>query len=99
MPGSLIPIGKLKERLIKLLRKKYESPNQLSSQNKRRVLKINQKIQLMKATCERKLMDMAEINNIMNNWKLMSCGNECKENTIAEPIDLEEAMEDSLGEC
>jgi hypothetical protein len=97
MLGSLIPIGKLKERLVKLLRKKYESPNRLSSQNKRIVLKINQKIQLMKTTCENRLMDMAKINSIMNSWKLMSYRNEYKENTIAKPIDIEEAMEDSLG--
>ena len=43
-------------------------------------------------------MDMAKINNIMNSWKLMNCENECKENTIEEPIDIEEAMEGSLGE-
>jgi hypothetical protein len=98
MPGTLIPIGKLKERLVKLLRKKYESPNRLSSQNKRIVLKINQKIQLVEATCRRRQMDMAKIKSIINNWELMSCVNECKENTIIEPIDIEAAVEDSLGE-
>jgi hypothetical protein len=54
MPGTLISIEELKKKLIKLLRRKYEESNRLGIQSKRAMLKINYKIQLVKATCRRR---------------------------------------------
>jgi hypothetical protein len=98
MPRSLIPIGKLKERLMKLLRKKYESPNRPGEQRRRNILKISNKIRLVKETCKRRNMNMVEINYIINSWDLISTSGPSEETEVAEPIGLEEAIADTLGE-
>jgi hypothetical protein len=97
MPGKLIPIEELKKKLIKLLKRKYEEPNRVGIQSKRPMWKINNKIQLLKATCRRRYADMAEIESIIKNWELMCYNCECQENIVAEPIGIDEAIEDSLG--
>jgi hypothetical protein len=98
MLGNLIPIEELKRRLIKLLRKKYKEPNRLGIQSNRTMWKINNKIQLVKAAYRRRLVDMAEINSIIKNWELISYNNTSQENEVAEPIGIDEAVEEVLGE-
>jgi hypothetical protein len=98
MLGSLIPVVELKKKLIQLLRKKYEVPNQLGIQDRRAVLKINNKIRLVKAICQRREMNMVEIECIITSWKLLSSNCEDKENNVVEPISINEAMGDLLGE-
>jgi hypothetical protein len=63
-----------------------------------RLNQINYKIQLIKTKCRRRLIDMAEIESIINNWELMSNRGAYQENDVAEPYGIEEAVEDVLGE-
>jgi hypothetical protein len=41
---------------------------------------------------------MAEIESIINTWKLMNNGGAHQENLVVEPMEVEEAVEDFLGE-
>jgi hypothetical protein len=41
---------------------------------------------------------MAEINSIIKNWELISYNNTSQENEVAEPIGIDEAVEEVLGE-
>jgi hypothetical protein len=61
-------------------------------------LGVNNKIQLVKAACRRRLADMVEIESIIKNWELMCYNCEYQENTIAEPIGIDEAVEEVMGE-
>jgi hypothetical protein len=101
MLGSLISNEELKKKLIKLLRRKYEEPNWLGMQGSRAQTKLNQinhKIQLIKAVCKRRSIDMVEIESIINTWKLMNKSSAHQENIVAGPIGVEQAVEDFLGE-
>jgi hypothetical protein len=52
----------------------------------------------VKAACKRRLIDITEINNIINNWELMSSNSVYQENKVAESNGIEEVVEDFLGE-
>jgi hypothetical protein len=101
MLGSLISNEQLKKKLIKLLRRQYEEPNWQNIQeggSRAKLNQINYKIQLIKTMCKRKLIDMAEIESIINTWELMSNGGAHHENVVVEPMEVEDALEDFLGE-
>ena len=70
----------------------------LSIQGKRAKLKIDHKIQLLKTVCRKRQMDMQEINNIIYTWEVISSTKANKENREVEPIGVDEAIDDFLGE-
>lgn len=101
IPKSLISNEELKRKFIKLLRKKYEEPNwqrRNSGRAQAKFNRINYKIQLIKAMCERRSIIMVELNIILNTWELMSNNGAYQNNVVVEPNRLEEAVEDVLGE-
>jgi hypothetical protein len=59
---------------------------------------INHKIQLIKAMCKGRSMDIVEIERIVSTWELMNNSGAHQEIVIVESMEVEEAMEDFLGE-
>ena len=48
--------------------------------------------------CKKRLIDMAEIQSIINTWKLINNGGAHQENLVVEPMGVEEAIQDFLSE-